>query len=348
MSQSADLNRRIVLAMRPDGAATPANFRLETQPRPTIKEGQILLRALHVSVDPYIRGRMDKVRSYTKPIDVGGVIFSAAICEVAESRHHDFRVGELLLSYTGWQDYAVSDGVDLLKLDPKTLQPSHALGILGLPGFTAYVGLNEIGEPKPGETLVVGAATGGVGSAVGQMAKIKGCRVIGIAGGTEKCEYAVRELGFDACINHHDEDLLWQLRENCPKGIDIYFENIGGPILDAVMPQLNPGARIPLCGLMSYYNQNKGDGVDRTALILSSLLVRRVRMQGFIVFDHFDHYGDKFMRFFNETRDLVSQGRIKVREDRLQGLEAAPHALIGILRGDNFGKVVVDVGAISS
>jgi hypothetical protein len=352
MKQTDTVNRRIVLASRPQGAVSAENFRLETLPLPAIDQGQILLRTVMLSVDPYMRGRMDKTRSYTKPVDVGGVMFGGTVCKVAQSRHPDYREGDLLHGFTGWQDYAISDGRRLLRLDPppikspvkSRIKPSHALGALGLPGFTAYAGLTDIGNPKPGETLVVGAATGAVGSMVGQLAKLRGCRTVGIAGSPEKCEHAVKELGFDACINHRQGDLLWQLREACPDGIDIYFENLGGEVLYAVMPQLNVGARVPVCGLISYYDRDAHAGVDHAPLILSSLLVKRVRMQGFIFDDYFDAFGPRFMAFFQEMSGLLADGKIKTLEHVVDGLESAPVALMRQLKGDNFGKVIVNVG----
>lgn len=339
----SNMNRRIVLAQRPQGPLTADSFRLEERPVPEPKEGQVLVRTVHLSVDPYIRGRLDKVRSYTKSIDVGGVIYSGTVSRVVESRHPNFQAGDWVSAYVGWQDYDALDTTDVLKLDPSVMTPSHALGTLGLSGFAAWLGLHEIARAKSGETFVVGAATGGVGAAAGQMAKLLGCRVVGIAGGQEKCDYAVRELGFDACANHHEDDLLWQLREACPKGIDIYFENLGGRVLDAVIPQLNSGARIPLCGLMAYYNHNPGDGVDRTAMLMASLLVKRARLEGFNVHDYMDHHGPLFMKFFNDTRDHLISGKIKALEHRVAGLENAPQALMDQLQGKNFGKVVVDV-----
>jgi hypothetical protein len=344
MSQTDTLNRRIVLASRPQGVANSDNFRLETLPLPAVGEGQILLRTVLLSIDPYMRGRMDKVRSYTKPVDVGGVMYGGTICRVVQSRHPDYQVGELLHGFTGWQDYAVSDGTQLLRLDPGSVQPSHALGLLGMPGFTAHAGLSEIGAPKAGETLVVGAATGPVGSVVGQLARLRGCRTVGIAGSQKKCEYAVNELGFDACVNHRQGDLLWQLREACPDGIDIYFENLGGDALQAVMPQLNVGARVPVCGLISYYDRDISPGTDYAPLILSSLLVKRVRMQGFIFDDYFDSFGPKFMAFFEEMSGLIKAGKVKALEDVMDGLESAPAALMRVLKGENFGKLIVNVG----
>lgn len=346
MSQSATVNRRIVLASRPQGAVGADNFRLERLPLPSPGAGQVLLRSLWLSVDPYMRGRMDKTRSYTKPIEVGGVMFGGNVCRVMESQHPDYRAGQLVLAFIGWQDYAVMDGgIDLMPLDPAMARPSLALGALGLSGFTAWVGLKEIGEPKAGETLVVGAATGAVGAVVGQLAKLAGCHTVGIAGSTEKCDYAVAELGYDACVNHRDGDLLWQLREVCPRGIDIYFENLGGAALNAVMPQLNVGARVPVCGLMSYYNNNGAIGADSAALIMSSLLIKRVKMQGFIFDDHRDQYGPKYQQFFLEMSALIAAGQVKCREDVMEGLESAPEGLARLLRGDNFGKLVVRVSA---
>lgn len=334
------MNRQIVLASRPQGAPTPANFRLEQTPMPQVAEGQMLLRTLYLSIDPYMRGRMNQGASYAEPVAIGGVMVGGTVCRVETSRHQDFKAGDLVLAYTGWQDYAVSDGAGVTKLDAGMKHPSHYLGVLGMPGFTAYVGLLDIGQPKPGETVLVAAATGAVGSVVGQLAKMQGCRAVGIAGGAEKCRYAVEELGFDACLNHHRHDLDQQLAVACPKGVDIYFENVGGAVLEAVLPVLNVRARVPLCGLIAHYNGGTPAGVDRSPMLLFNLLVKRIKMQGFIIFDH---YGPRYEEFCKTMRGWLAAGKIKYREDVLEGLETAPQALIGLLRGDNFGKLVVRV-----
>ena len=340
MSQSADTNRRIVLAKRPSGAPAITDFRVEQTEMPQLVDGQMLLRTLYLSLDPYMRGRMNEGPSYAQSVALDEVMVGATVCRVMESRNDSYRTGDLVLASSGWQDYALSDGQGVMKLDASMPHPSYALGVLGMPGFTAHVGLYEIGEPKAGETVVVAAATGAVGSIVGQLAKLRGCRVVGIAGGHEKCEYAVGELGFDACIDHHQDDMPQQLAAACPDGIDVYFENVGGEVLDAVVPLLNVDARIPVCGLISYYNGRPATDQDHMPTLLFNLLVKRVKMQGFIIFDH---YGPKYEQYFKTMTELLQQGRIKYREDVLEGLETAPQGLIGLLQGYNFGKLVVHV-----
>lgn len=334
------VNRRIVLASRPVGAPTADNFRLETAPIPVPAEGQVLLRALYLSLDPYMRGRMSEAKSYAPPVALGDVMVGGTVSRVVTSRHPDFPEGTLVLGYTGWQDYALSSGAGLVKLDGLE-QPSLALGVLGMPGFTGYMGLMDIGKPQNGETVVVAAASGAVGSVVGQVAKLQGCRVVGIAGGAEKCRYVVEELGFDACLDHRNADLAAKLAAACPQGIDVYFENVGGAVFEAVLPLLNQGARVPLCGLISQYNSTGlPDGKDRLSYLMGQLLTRRVRMQGFIVFDD---YGPRYPEFFRIMLPLVTEGKVKFREDRVVGLENAPEAFLGLLSGKNFGKLVVQI-----
>lgn len=337
----ANVNRRLVLASLPNGAPTASNFRLEEGEVPTPGEGQVLLRTLYLSLDPYMRNLMDEVGpGYAPPVPVGGLMVGGTVNRVVTSRHPQFRAGELVLGNAGWQDYALSDGQDLLPLGDVP-QPSLALGGLGMPGFTAYVGLLDIGQPKPGETVVVAAATGAVGSVVGQIAKLKGARVIGIAGGADKCDFAVKELGFDACLDRRDPRLAEHLAEACPQGIDVYFENVGGAVFDAVLPLLNLNARVPVCGFIAHYNSNEAlPGPDRLPLLQATLLQKRIRMQGFIILDH---YGERFDEFRREMGAWVASGQVKLREDRVDGLENAPSAFIGLLEGRNFGKLVVRV-----
>jgi NADPH-dependent curcumin reductase len=343
MPQTATVNRRIALAKRPVGTPQPADFRLEEGPRPTPLDGQVLLRTLYLSLDPYMRGRMSDAASYAEPVAVGETMCGGTVCRVEESRHPGFKAGERVLAYTGWQDYALSDGAGLTRLDLPAAQASRALGVLGMPGFTAYVGLLDIGQPKAGETVVVAAATGAVGSVVGQIAKLTGCRAVGVAGGRDKCDYAVRELGFDACLDHHAEGLPAALAAACPTGIDVYYENVGGPVFDAVLPLLNVGSRVPLCGLIAYYNAERlSPGPDLTPVLLRAILVKRIKLQGFIIFDHYER---RYADFAATMGAWLKAGRIKVREDVVEGLERAPQAFIGLLRGDNFGKLVVRVGA---
>ena len=341
MPQSATINRRIVLASRPTAAPTPANFRLEESAIPVPAAGQFLLRADYLSLDPYMRGRMSDAPSYAPPVEIGGVMTGGTVSRVIASQHPDYQVGDLVMAYTGWQDYAVSDGNGVTRLDPAMPHPSYALGLFGMPGFTAYAGLLDIGQPQAGETVVVAAATGAVGSVVGQIAKIKGARVVGIAGGAEKCRYAVEQLGFDACIDHRASDFAAQLALACPQGIDVYFENVGGAVFEAVLPLLNVHARVPLCGLIAQYN-----GVTPNAALLAALprklLTSRIRMQGFIIFDYYQRAG-YFADFFRDMSAWVAAGNIKYREDVVQGLENAPQAFIGLLEGKNFGKLVVQL-----
>ena len=341
MSESTLVNRQITLAARPVGAPTPDNFKLVETPVPALADGQLLLRNLYLSLDPYMRGRMSDGPSYAAPVGIGEVMGAGTVARVEDSRHADFATGDLVLAFGGWQDYVISDGRGLNRLDASMSRPSLALGVLGMPGFTAYMGLLDIGQPKTGETVVVAAASGAVGSVVGQIAKLKGCRVVGVAGGAEKCRYVMDELGFDACIDHHAADFAQQLKTACSKGIDVYFESVGGAVFDAVLPLLNPKARIPLCGLIAHYNDTKlPAGPDRLALLTRTLLTKRIRMQGFIIFDD---YGDRYGEFFQQMSVWFKQGQIKFREDVVDGLENAPQAFIGLLEGKNFGKLVVHI-----
>ena len=335
------VNRRVVLNARPVGAPKPTDFRLEEAAVPVPSPGQLLLRTLYLSLDPYMRGRMSDAPSYAAPVALGEVMVGGAVSLVEASQHPGFAAGDLVLGYTGWQEYALSDGTRLSKLEAGMTHPSLALGALGMPGFTAYMGLLDIGQPKSGETVVVGAASGAVGSMVGQIAKIKGCRVVGIAGGTGKCRYVVEELGFDACLDRRDDDLKRQLATACPKGIDVYFENVGGAVFAAVMPLLNACARIPVCGLIAHYNDTAlPPGPDRLGLLTRTILTKRIKMQGFIIFDD---YGHRYSEFASQMGTWLKEGKIKFREDVVEGLENAPQALIGLLEGKNFGKLVVRV-----
>jgi hypothetical protein len=339
MVQHNEINRRIVLTSRPVGAPTNENFRLEKVPKPIPKDGQILLRSIYLSLDPYMRGRMSDAPSYADPVEIDDVMVGGTVCQVEATNHPDYQVGEWILAYIGWQDYALSDGSGLVRLG-KAENPSYALGILGMPGFTAYMGLLDIGQPKEGDTLVVAAATGPVGATVGQIAKLKGCKVIGVAGGEKKCAHAKDVLGFDACLDHKADDFAEQLRAACPNGVDIYYENVGGKVFDAVLPLFNNGARIPVCGLVSQYNATKlPDGPDRLSLLMGNILVKRLKVQGFIIFDYYDHYGE----FVEEMTEWLSAGKIKYREQVVNGLENAPEAFIGLLEGRNFGKLVIKV-----
>jgi NADPH-dependent curcumin reductase CurA len=329
------MNRQIRLKSRPAGMPTPDNFETVDASMPAVKDGDVLRRTTYLSLDPYMRGRMSEGPSYAASVNLHDVMCGHTVSEVVESNNPDFRTGDVVTGYDGWQQYAASNGKELRKLDPKVVPVSTAIGVLGMPGATAYVGLLDIGQPKPGETVVVSAASGAVGSIVGQLAKIHGCRAVGIAGSPDKCRYVVEELGFDACINYKTDDLVPALREACPDGADIYFENVGGTVFAAVLRVINRGARIPLCGMISEYNATADPGGPN----LRALLVQRAMIKGFIVSDHYD----RFPAFLKEVTPLVREGRIKYREDIVDGLDAAPSALIGLFEGKNFGKMLVRV-----
>jgi len=334
------INRKIVLASRPEGAPQPSNFRLEQSPAPEPRDGQVLLRTLWLSLDPYMRGRMSAARSYAKPVEVGEPMVGGTVNEVVASKHPDFKPGDVVLGYAGWQDYAVSDGTSLRKLDARRAPVSTALGVLGMPGMTAYAGLLTIGQPKGGETVAVAAAMGPVGSLVGQIAKIKGCRAVGIAGGQDKCRYLVDQFGFDAAVDHRSKNFPDELRQACPKGIDVYFENVGGAVWDAVSPLLNDFARIPVCGLIAQYNMTElPGGPDRTPQLFRQVLTKRLTIRGFIVRD----FADQAEAFGRDVSAWLQQGKIKYKEDVVEGLENAPQAFLGLLQGKNFGKLLVRV-----
>ena len=334
------MNRQIRLKSRPAGMPTADNFETVEAPMPALQDGDVLRRTTYLSLDPYMRGRMSEGPSYAASVNLHEVMCGHTVSEVVESRHPDFRAGDIVAGYDGWQQYAASSGKELRKLDPKVVPVSTAIGVLGMPGATAYVGLFDIGQPKAGETVVVSAASGAVGAIVGQLAKIHGCRAVGIAGSPEKCRYVVDELGFDACINYKTDDLVPALREACPDGADVYFENVGGKVFAAVLKVINRGARIPLCGMISEYNTTSDPGGPN----LRPLLVQRAMIKGFIVSDHFD----RFPAFLKDVTPLVRNGNIKYREDIIDGLDAAPSALIGLFEGKNFGKMLVRVGPDST
>ena len=341
MPEPTVVNQRIVLKSRPIGAPVIGDFAIEQVPAPIPGAGQILLRTEFLSLDPYMRGRMSDVASYAAPVPLGGVMEGGTISRVEASQNRDFTVGDVVLGASGWQRYALSDGAGLTKLGRNMSHPSLALGVLGMPGFTAYVGLLDIGGPKPGETVVVAAASGAVGSVVGQIAKVKGCRAVGIAGGADKCRFVAEDLGFDACIDHRSPHFAELLTGACPKGIDVYFENVGGAVFDAVLPLLNARARVPLCGLIANYNDTQlPSGPDRLGLLTRTLLTKRIKMQGFIVFSD---YGERYGEFLKQMTLWVADGTIKFREDIVDGLESAPQAFIGLLQGKNFGKLIVRV-----
>jgi hypothetical protein len=335
-----ETNHRVVLASRPEGEPTPENFRSETAPAEEPGPGQVLVRVLWLSLDPYMRGRMSAARSYVKPVGIGEVMAGGGVGEVLASNAPGLAPGDHVMGYFGWQTHAVADAAGLRKLDPAEAPVQTALGILGMPGMTAWTGLRNIGQPKPGETVVVAAAAGPVGSLVGQIAKLRGCRAVGIAGGPDKGRYLVDELGFDAAVDHRDPDMAKHLAAACPKGIDVYFENVGGAVWDAVLPLLNDFARVPVCGLVAAYNMTElPPGPDRTPALMRAILVRRLTLRGFIVWD----FNDQEDAFREEVGAWLREGRVKHREDVTEGLENAPEALIGLLKGRNFGKALVRV-----
>jgi NADPH-dependent curcumin reductase CurA len=341
MTTTPTLNQRVLLASRPDGLPRPENFRIVQEPLPEPAEGQLLLEILYLSLDPYMRGRMDDAKSYAQPVGIGEVMEGGTVARVAASRHAGFAVGELVLSHSGWQRFALSDGANLRKLDPAAAPPSTALGVLGMPGFTAWAGLLQIGQPKPGETVVVAAASGAVGSAVGQIARIHGARAVGIAGGADKCAFVRDQLGFDAVVDHRAPDFAQQLAAACPDGIDVYFENVGGKVWDAVFPLLNDFARVPVCGLIAQYNAlpQAGSGPDRLALLMRDVLRKSLSLRGFIQREFAALRPD----FLAQAQQWIADGRLRYREDVVAGLENAPAAFIDLLQGRNFGKLVIKV-----
>ena len=342
--QNDQQNRQIKLASRPHGKPTTANFEFATAAIPTPNDSQMLLRTLYLSLDPYMRGRMSDAKSYADPLQVGDVMMGGTVAQVVASNVDGFAVGDLVVSNSGWQDYSVSNGEGVVKLDNNMPNPSYGLGVLGMPGFTGYMGLTDIGKPKAGETLVVAAATGPVGATVGQVGKIKELNVIGVAGGKEKCDYAVNELGFDKCLDHYADDFAEQLAAACPNGIDIYYENVGGKVFDAVLPLLNAHARIPVCGLVSQYNATETpEGKDRLGMLMSMILRQRLTVKGFIIFEE---YGDHFPEFLATMSKWLESGDVKTKEHQVDGLAQAPQAFFDMLDGKNFGKTVIKVADV--
>ncbi|PWW01968.1 hypothetical protein DFR52_102633 [Hoeflea marina] len=343
MTQSPDHNRRFVLASRPKGEPDANTLRLETVDVPVPGPGQMLLRTEFLSLDPYMRGRMSDAKSYAASVEIDAVMVGGTVARVVRSNLDAFSEGDWVLSFNGWQDYALSDGTGVTSLGREPAHPSWALGIMGMPGFTAWAGLTQIGKPKPGETICVAAATGPVGATVGQIGKILGCRVIGVAGGADKCAYAVKDLGFDACLDHKADDFAAQLKAATPDGIDVYYENVGGKVLDAVIPQLNTGARMPVCGLVSQYNATSlPEGPDRMNWLMGQILRKQLTVRGFIIFNDF---APLYPEFAKAMGAWIGAGKIVYREEIIDGLEAAPEAFIGLLKGENFGKRVIRVGS---
>lgn len=340
MSSLSTTNRQVLLASRPGDEASRENFLLKETEIPTPGSGEMLLRTIYLSLDPYMRGRMNAGPSYAKSVEIGEVMVGQCVCEVIESNLPTYQAGDIVLAGTGWQEFSLSDGAGTRKIDRLTGPISCALGVLGMPGLTAYAGLLNIGKPQPGETVVVGAASGAVGSVVGQIAKIKGCHVVGIAGGEVKCRFVKEELGFDACLDHRQPELTEGLKASCPNGIDVYFENVGGHVLKAVLPLLNEFARIPVCGLIAHYNAGESAiGPDQLPALMRAILVKRLTFRGFIVVD----YASQFADFINDMRAWLNEGRIKYREDVTDGLENAPDELLRLLKGENFGKKIIRV-----
>lgn len=331
-------NKQIVLAARPVGFPKDSDFKLVESPIPNASDGQILVQSIFVSVDPYMRGRMNDVKSYAPPVAIGGVMGGGAVGKVIQSNNAAFNEGDIVEGMFGWQEYAVSNGQGVRKIDPSLAPISTALGILGMPGLTAYFGLLEIGKPQPGETVVVSGAAGAVGSIVGQIAKIKGCRAVGIAGADDKVAYLTGELGFDAAFNYKAvDDYYAKLKELCPNGIDVYFDNVGGAITDAVFRLINTKARISICGQISQYNLEKVELAPR--LILTSLLVKQARAEGFLVFQ----FADKYPEALGQMAQWLNEGKLKYAEDIEEGIENTPGAFLAMLKGRNTGKQLVKV-----
>jgi len=334
-------HQRIVLASRPTGWVTADNFRLETVATPEPADNQVLVRVHYLSLDPYMRGRMNEARSYAKPQELNETMGGGTVGEVVASRHPDFAVGDKVVGHLGWQEYGLSDGTGLTRVDDSRVPLSAYLGCVGMPGMTAWYGYHKILEPKPGETLVVSAASGAVGSVVGQLARLNGVRAVGIAGGKEKCDYVVNELGFDACVDYKQagdaRELYQLLKAATPDGIDCHFENVGGDVLNSVIARLNTFARVAICGLITDYNNAPGQAAHSAIQNPAMFLVARFKMQGFIVSDHLELWPQGL----GELGQLVAEGKLKYRESVAQGLASAPEAFIGLLGGRNFGKQLV-------
>jgi NADPH-dependent curcumin reductase len=328
-----EMNRQVILDNRPEVRVAESNFRLVETPVPDPGPGQVLVRNHWLSLDPYMRGRMIDAKSYAKPVDIGAVMVGETAGEVVQSNHPGFQPGDQVVGYLGWQHFGVADGEALRKVDAERIPLSAWLGPVGMPGVTAYVGMTDICAPKAGETVVVTAASGAVGSVAGQLAKIYGCRTVGIAGGPDKCRYVMQELGFDACIDYKSEDVSAQLKEALPDGIDCLFENVGGEMFDRLLAHMNPFSRVALCGFISSFDEAGPYGVKR----LLSLIINRVKVQGFIVGDHLPRWPTAL----GELADHVATGRIKYRESVADGLDTAPAALVGMFKGKNFGKQLV-------
>ena len=337
---SEKINRQIVLAKRPTGKPESVNFRLEETSMPVPKDGQVLCKTIYLSLDPYMRGRMNAGKSYAPPVEIDEVMGGGTVGLVIESKNSEFRAGDFVFGYGGWQEFWVQQGKELKKVDSQIAPISTATGVLGMPGVTAYTGLLNIGQPKKGETVVVAAASGAVGSVVGQIAHIKGARAVGIAGSEEKCKFVTEELGFDACVNHNSPDFGEALKVACADGIDVYFENVGGKVFETVSQLFNDFARIPVCGIISAYNATElPPGPNLTPLLMRDILVKRLTYRGFIVWD----YASQEKEALTELANWIKEGKLHYREDIVDGLENAPEAFIGLLEGKNFGKLVIRI-----
>jgi len=328
-------NRKVLLASRPQGAVTEQNFRIVDAPLPEPAAGEVLVKNEWLSLDPYMRGRMSDAKSYVPPAQLDCVMVGQTVGEVIDSRDPTIDVGDKVLTQLGWQSHGIAKAADVTRIDARRVPASCYLGILGMPGVTAWFGLFEIGQPKAGETVLVSAASGAVGSVVGQLAKIHGCRAVGIAGGKAKCDYVVNELGFDACVDHRAGNLYDDLRGACPDGVDVDFENVGGVVLDTALRVMNRHSRVVICGLIAEYSAKEPYGYRG----LRSVLVNRIRMQGMIVFDWKDRYGEALPTLTS----YVADGKLKYRESIVEGLDNAPRALIALLKGENFGKQLVRI-----
>ncbi|GAA1489199.1 NADP-dependent oxidoreductase [Brachybacterium sacelli] len=334
------LNHRIRLAARPHGEPGRDDFQHDAVEIRSPGPGDVLLRTRYLSLDPYVRGRMSDAPSYAAPMEVGDVIVGGTVSEIVESSDDGFAPGDVVLSYGGWQEYSIEPAAGLRRLDPGSAPVTTALGVLGMPGFTAYAGLLGIGRPQPGETVAVAAATGPVGSAVGQIARIHGARAIGIAGGEQKVA-RMRELGFDEALDHRAPALPDRLAQAAPDGIDVYFENVGGAVWDAVLPQLNEFARVPVCGLAANYNATElPEGPDRSGQLMGAVLTKSLTLRGFIQREFVEPMFEDFLR---DMTDWVADGRVQYTEDISEGLDDAPDAFVRLLRGENFGKAIVQV-----
>jgi NADPH-dependent curcumin reductase CurA len=339
-SGEGGVNRQVRLASHPSGFPELSNFELVEATIPRPGRGQMLCRTIYLSLDPYMRGRMSPGPSYARGVALGEVMVGRTVARVVESELDGFEPGDFVLTSNGWQEYALSERAGVRKLDPDQAPISTALGVLGMPGLTAYVGLLDIGRARAGETVVVSAASGAVGAVVGQIARILGCRVVGVAGAPEKCDYVTRELGFEACVSHLSDDLAGELAAACPQGIDVYFDNVGGKVFEVVLPRLNDFARVPICGRISTYNDTEPPpGPNQVPRVMGTALVRRLTFRGFLVFDH----ADREEEFLRDVGGWVREGSVRYREDIVDGIVSAPAAFLGLFRGANFGKLIVRV-----